>query len=555
MKKILILILLNISVLFAFEVDIKTDPDMPVKDEAFRLIFEITSEKGGEPIISFDPLGAEVTEKINLGTSTRTTLINGKLSTSRKVSVAYIMQPQQIGSVFIRNIKVDLNGETKKIDTIRKTVLSEPRRARDIFALAEVDKTEAFVNESILVRYYLYNKVSVTATDIVKFPDLDKFMKRFHQEKLRPERVRYNGEIYLRRIIYTAQVFANQPGEYKIDPIKMSVSYTKSRDPFDSLGFGGGFARQSKLSVTSKPIEIKIKQLPIDNVPKNFTGLVGKHDFKLKFNKSRFVVNEPIEVKLEVSGAGALELFEAPRVLTDPSIESFEVTSDLQLNADFKASKSFEYTYLGRDNYTSEASKLGFSYFDPESLSFKEVLLDIPAIKIAGTAASGKKKQGENKLGAASENNPNAQNNGNLVPVEQFDYYTPLYNLHNTYQYNSKYIALVFIIIALLVLFIKFKDDIAGLFKEEETHDLFSRIMKEGISYGDLYLLSELLGKDQDIKSRIQKSELPSKHKTYLLELLNKFDKSYKSNKNKVLKTNKGIIKDIKKYLSGDNEF
>ena len=92
MKKILILILLNISVLFAFEVDIKTDPDMPVKDEAFRLIFEITSEKGGEPIISFDPLGAEVTEKINLGTSTRTTLINGKLSTSRKVSIAYIMQ-------------------------------------------------------------------------------------------------------------------------------------------------------------------------------------------------------------------------------------------------------------------------------------------------------------------------------------------------------------------------------------------------------------------------------------------------------------------------------
>lgn len=553
--KLLTLILLVSHIIFAFEVKVTTDPEMPVKDEAFRLIFEISSEKGGEPVINFNPLGVEVLQKTNLGSSTRTTLINGKLSTSRKVSIAYDLMPKQVGSIFIRQIKVEMNGETKNIDTIRKTVLSEPRRARDIFALAEVDKTEAFVNESILVRYYLYNKVSVSATDIIKFPSLDKFMKRFHQEKLRPERVRYNGEIYLRRIIYTAQVFANTPGEYNIDPIKMSVTYSRSRDPFDNLGFGGGFGRQSKLSIVSKPIKIKIKQLPVDNVPRNFTGLVGKHDFKLKFNKSKYVVNEPIEIELNVSGVGALELFEAPKLLNDASIEEFEITSDLQVGQDFKASKSFDYTYLGRDNYSAEARKIGFSYFDPETLSFKEVLLDVPSIKIAGAAFNKPKKNQanseSNSIGVANGNSDESE----LSLRDQFDYYTPAYSLVNTYRYNSKYIAYFFILLTLIVLFFKFREDFMEIFKQEESNDLFGRIVKDGMTYGDLYLISELLGNEHDILSRIENSELDKKEKQYLIGALKKLDQAYKNKKDKIIKVNKRIIRDIRNKLVENNEF
>ena len=64
----------------------------------------------------------------------------------------------------------------------------------------------AFVGESILVRYYLYNRVTVNTTDIKKFPKLNKFLKRYHQERMVAEKVRYNGEIYTRRVLYTAQL-------------------------------------------------------------------------------------------------------------------------------------------------------------------------------------------------------------------------------------------------------------------------------------------------------------------------------------------------------------
>lgn len=553
MKQVLLLLLIYTFSVFALEVKVSVEPDSPVKDEPFRVIFEVSSEKGGTPIISFDPFGAEVIEKVNLGSTTRTTYINGKLSTDRKVTIAYDMMPKQLGSIYIRSIKVSMNGETKEVPTVRKTVLSEPRRARDIFALAEVDKTEAFVNEAILVRYYLYNRVNVSTTDIIKFPDLNKFMKRFHQEKLRPERIRYNGQLYMRRIIYTAQVFANKAGDYKIDPIKMSVNYSRSRDPFDSLGFGGGFGRQRKLTVVSKPIDVKIKQLPIENVPTNFTGLVGKHNFSLEFNKSKFVVNEPIEIKLKVSGDGALELFEAPRILTSPEVEQFEVTSDLQINPNFSANKNFDYTYLGRQNLETPKREIKLSYFDPEKLQFTEVSLPIPALKIAGGSF-------QNKTVAKDEDKGRKQvisavDNDGLNDKPSFDYYTPIYNTVNTYKYNSKYIAIILSVIALIILFLRFKEEISSLLKKEiDESDFFNRVVSEGMSYGDLYLLSEMLGTDHDINSRIDNSKLSNDQKKYLMNLLIKLEKTYKNKKTKTIKVDKRKIREIKDRIMGSDE-
>jgi hypothetical protein len=386
--KIIIIFLLTLSCAFGFEVSTSFNPEYPVKDEPFQVIFEIKSEKGGTPTISFDPMGVELIDRQNLGSSTRTTYINGKLSTSRTMRIAYKFMPKRTGTIYIRNIKVEMNNQSKSVSTLSKTVLLEPARPRNIFALAEVDKDEAFVNESILVRYYLYNKVNVTTTDIVKFPALDKFMKRFHQEKQRPERVRYNGDIYVRRIIYTAQLFAKKAGDYRIDPIVMNVSYTDRKlDPFDNLGFGGGFGRRRSQEVRSKPIEIKIKQLPT-NIPSDFTGLVGEHAFSLKMNKSKFVVNEPIELKLTISGEGALELFDKPVILRNEAIEEFEVSSDLQLGQNFNATKTFDYTYLGRQNLNLEKEEITFSYFEPKDLKFKTVTLNLPKIIIAGGVQS-----------------------------------------------------------------------------------------------------------------------------------------------------------------------
>ncbi len=125
-------------------------------------------------------------------------------------------------------------------------------------------------------------------------------------------------------------------GEYKIDPIYLSVRYSASggNSPFDSFGFGSRYGRSKTANISSQPKKITVKALPLANVPPSFSGLVGEHSFNLELNKSRFVVNEPIELKLKVTGPGALELYEAPKIFNNSAIEEFETTSDLVIKGE-----------------------------------------------------------------------------------------------------------------------------------------------------------------------------------------------------------------------------
>jgi len=295
MKYILLLLLFISSIAYGDEVQISYEPKDPVLGESLNVTFQVITKDGTDPVITFNPQGLEVQSKQETGVSTKTTYMNGRLTVERSISIVYEMIPNRVGSVYLTDINVDINGKTLKHKTIRMNVLRQARRAKDIMAVAVVDKDSAFVGESILVRYYLYNKISVTSTDIKKFPKLDKFLKRFHQEQMRAERIQVGNDIYTRRIIYTAQLFAEKPGVYKIDPITLNVQYSERSSRYNSFGFG--MQKQKSRTISSKPIEMTIKQLPLDNIPPDFTGLVGKHDFKLSLNKNKFVVNEPIEIK------------------------------------------------------------------------------------------------------------------------------------------------------------------------------------------------------------------------------------------------------------------
>ncbi|MEX1098965.1 MAG: BatD family protein, partial [Bacteriovoracaceae bacterium] len=454
MKTLLLLFTFWSVSLFADSVRVEVRPKEPLVNENFRVLFEITTDEGTDPIIHFDPLGLDVVSKNETGIRTRTTYINGRLATERSLTVVYEMVATRPGSAFLRNINVELNGKKLTHETLRIGILRVPREARNIMVRAHVDKEEVFVGESILARYYLYNKVPVTSTDIKKFPKLNKFLKRYHQEKMSAERVQMNGEIYTRRVIYTAQLFPTEAGEYRIDPITLGVQYSnRGSNPFNTFGFGSRSGQARKMTVSSGPIQIKVKALPAQGVPPSFTGLVGKHDFKLELNKNKFVVNEPIELKLVVKGPGALELYDAPKLFDEPDIEEFESNADLEVREDFSATKTFLYTYLGRDGMELEDKKIPFSYFDPDALQFKTEYLSIGKIIIAGQGGSSKNASVDEPL--KTEQTPAAPASPSF---EQKKLFEPIYRAANTYIYNASYITAALGVFVFLYLAFAFRD-------------------------------------------------------------------------------------------------
>jgi hypothetical protein len=546
MIKVILALIIGVTSAYANKVDIVVNPKEPVAGESFNVTFKVSTKNGTDPLISFDPKGIEVLGRQESGVATRTTYINGKLTVERSISITYEMITARSGSSYLRNILVEVDGTKIKHKTVIIRSLSKARRAKDIMAVAVVDKESAFVGEAILVRYYLYYKTSVSSTDVKKFPKLNKFLKRFHQERLRPERVQVGNDIYTRSIIYTAQLFGEKPGKYKIDPISLSVNYMKRQG---GGAFGGfGFGRTMKKSVSSKPISIEIKKLPIDGVPGDFTGLVGKHTFELTLNKNKFLVNEPIEMKLRVKGEGALELYSSPKILVSNKLEEFESTNDFQVSADFTAQKEFNITYLGREEFLSEARKLDFSYFDPESLTYKTASIDLGKVEVVGAGQIA--KGGGGKKNNSETSSPETTK----VPIveEKFDL-TPVYSLRNTYIYQKRNITYFVALILLCLLGVKAKDQ----FDQYRFRDLtiIDEIRKKGLTYGKLHELLSLLSGEATMRENVEKSSLGNRSKKDLLLIIDQAEAKYsKGDKSSKLKIKGKVLNEISKILKEKNE-
>lgn len=541
MNKVLALLLLWCGGVWADSLDIRIEPKEPLVNENFKVVFEINTEEGTDPVVNFDPLNLDVISRSETGVRTRTTYINGKLTTERSLTVVYEVAAKRPGSAFLRKINVELNGKKLRHKTVRINILKTPKKARDILVRAEVDKEEAFVGESVLVRYYLYNRAPVVSTNIKKFPKLESFLKRYHQEKTAAERVNLDGNIYTRRVIYTAQLFPAKPGDYKIDPITLGVRYSKrGSSPFDAFGFGSRYGGTRKVAISSSPVELKVKALPVENVPPSFTGLVGPHDFKLELSKNRFVVNEPIELKLTVSGEGALELYEAPKIFTEPEIESFETTADLEVRKDFSANKTFLYTYLGRDDLVLEKNRIPFSYFDPKTLEFKTEYIDLGKIVIGGGSYQGATGSYQ-KPGQAPANEAPAPT-GRPAPARRL--FEPLYKLAGTYSYSASYIAFGLGAVLLFALVWMGRDKIS--FKRERKPKAFVEAARRGVDYPGLRSLVSLLGEGEDMRAIVKNSPLSSETKDCLLRLADTCEKEYsKGGKRRKLRIPKKRLREL----------
>lgn len=391
MKILVFIIAMFVSLAaLADEVKIELNPPRPVAGEVFHAYFHIFTNSEEDPSVNFSPSGLEVVGKANQGISTRTVYANGKLTVTREITVVYDLVSSKHGTAWMRDITVQLGGTTLRHPSMSVTVLREPEVAADVFVMADVPKKSLYIGEGIIVRYYLYSKVPVQNLDVKKYPKLNNFLKRFLQEPDRTERVSVDGQMYLRSQIYAAKLFPEKAGSLKVDSLSLSATYPviRSGDPFGAFGM----SRELKTrTMNSETITVEVNPLP-EPVPPHYSGLVGKHEFELQFGQSKLIVNEPLEVKLTVTGVGALENFEAPDIFKHPGLEEFESNGDLKIADANLATKIFDYTYLPKENLKLPGSQMTLSYLDAETGKYVAKTLTIPEIEVAGGNANNRKE-------------------------------------------------------------------------------------------------------------------------------------------------------------------
>jgi hypothetical protein len=269
--------------------------------------------------------------------------------------------------------------------------------SENLFLRAVVDKRRVTQGEQVNLVFKLYTRVSVQNYAIDKNPSLTGF---WGEELENPKNVSLstetvNGIQYRVGVIRRVALFPTQSGKLEVSPMEVQtvvqVQDRRMYDPFENF-FRDPFGRTINYVVRSEPVIIDVQPLP-PGAPSSFKGAVGRFTMTTKIDKEDLATNEPVTLKVTVSGTGNIKLLESPPVEIPADFEQFspKVSENISKKGDLiTGSKTFEYLLIPRYPGTRVIKPITFSYFDLrkreyEVLASPQIDLEVqPGSPIAG---------------------------------------------------------------------------------------------------------------------------------------------------------------------------
>ena len=323
--------------------------------------------------------------------------VNGKRSYSKTYS--YFLAPKTQGKFIINQATIEIDDEIYKTISLNIAVtaaVTKPKEgnnadylaSENVHLIAEVSKTNPYLNEAITVVYKLYvsNDVSITRSwqeiDSPKFEDFwsqniaDKGEQQIFEETFKGKPYRY---VILKKVV----LYPQKTGALIIEPLTLDI-------PIDVQGnlrdiFGRRRMTRVNRTISAGKRTITVKPLPIEGKPDNFSGAVGVFNFNVSTNKTTLDANEALELKIRVKGTGNLKLFNLPSLNLPSSLEVYEPVRDNKIAVNIKGMNGFindTYTVIPQYKGSYPIRPILFSYFDPPSKSYKTVSSDEIIIQV-----------------------------------------------------------------------------------------------------------------------------------------------------------------------------
>lgn len=363
--------------------------------------FEVTFTFEGQDINSiknFSPpeLNRDFLTLSGPNQSTSMQIINGAMSSS--VSYSYYLQARNLGKYTIGSAKLMYKDQEYKSEPIKIEVVAgspKPKQngqtsesvsdkdiAENLFIRAIVDKQRVYKGGQVTVTYKLYTRLDIASQmSVSKLPSYQGF---WAEELETSPNISFateviNGKQYRVGIIKKAALFPSQTGELSLTPfeLKVPILIKKKRGTgniFDDFFDDPFFGRRETYEYTAKSNTIKITslELPRDNVPLSFNGAVGEFNLNAKLDKNQVKANEPLTLKLEISGTGNLQLINIPEIKLPTGFEKYEpkVSEQINRSGTISGKKTIDYLLVPRIAGKLVIPSIEFSFFSPDKKSY-----------------------------------------------------------------------------------------------------------------------------------------------------------------------------------------
>ena len=321
--------------------------------------------------------------------------INGVRSFTKTYS--YFLSPKKQGNFTIGQATISIDGEIYKTIPVKVEVTSAvqvPKNPNDpnyiasenIHLVAEISKTNPYLNEAITVVYKLYVAPN-TGVDNWQEIDSPRYNDFWSQNiDMQGQKVQtgtYNGEEYKFLTLRKTVLYPQKTGKLYIEPLSLNLSVqvpTNRRDIF-----GRRLMTQANRTVSAGKKTINVKPLPEAGKPADFSGAVGYFSFNVSTSKTELKASESFQAKVEVKGKGNLKLIKLPKISLPSSLEVYEPEHNEKITTNLNGMQgtiSDTYTVVPQYKGKYPIPSISFSYFDLKTETYKRLSSDEVVINV-----------------------------------------------------------------------------------------------------------------------------------------------------------------------------
>ena len=387
-------------------------PSQVAVGEQFRLTYTINTQDVRGFRAGNIPDELEVLMGPSTSTQSSFQMVNGHTSSTSSVTYTYIVVANKNGTYTIPPAHCTVDGKTVTSNEIRIKVSGQAQQGgrqqsrqqsggngelrpagtaisgSDLFIHVSASKQRVREQEPILLTYKVYTLVGLTQLS-GKMPDLKSFYTRevpLPQEKSFKIET-FNGRQY-RTVTWQQYVmFPQATGKLEIPSITYDgivVQQNRNVDPFEAFFNGGSGYIEVKKQIKAPAITIQVDPLP--QRPANFSGGVGSFSISAQIDKTEVKANDPVNLRVVVSGVGNMKLLKQPVVKIPKDFDSYDakVTDKTKLTVNgLEGSIVYDFLAVPRHQGTFEIPAIEYTYFDTKSNIYKTERTESFTLKVA----------------------------------------------------------------------------------------------------------------------------------------------------------------------------
>jgi len=232
----------------------------------------------------------------------------------------------------------------------------------------------------IVIKVFIPQDVQPNLNDLPQFAS-DGFTLNPLSTKLDQNAEAINGRVY-DVLTWHSALTAVKTGEYPISlkvPLTV-VEYQRMPQPTNADDLFNNFfrsfatmGRKQDVTLSNKPMSLKVLPLPQANRPADFGGAVGQFEVEAGATPVKVNAGDPITLQLKISGTGNFDRVSSAMLAANSQWKTYSTKNQFEGTDDsvgYQGTKTFEQPVIPSDSSVKAIPSLSFSYFNPETREY-----------------------------------------------------------------------------------------------------------------------------------------------------------------------------------------